>query len=52
MEFDRFKYAEEHAHQLDRDGKRFVFTNDPDATYDEFGETYKMSFYTVEEVDG
>jgi hypothetical protein len=47
-EFARFKYAEEFAHNCDRQGHRWVMFRDADRPYTEGGATYTMPCYVVE----
>jgi hypothetical protein len=46
--FDRFKYAEEYAHTVDRHGVAWRMFRDPDETFEEDGETYTHPVYVVE----
>lgn len=48
--FARFKYAEEHARDLDLQGKPWVMFRAPDESHEEDGEIYENPVYVVSEI--
>lgn len=49
-EFDRFKYAEEKAHELYSSGRKFKMTVKFDVSYVEDGETYVHNVFIVRDL--
>lgn len=49
-EFDRFKYAEEKAHELYSSGRGFQMTVEFDVSHVEDGETYVYDVFVVEDL--